>query len=83
MVGEKSGPKALSYECINYLFASPQWMYAMLQSPSGDLFNFLMTTLFNTVKTMQADLKEVDFSMKQDTERCRIFSSNSLDLTAG
>jgi len=33
-------------------------MHAMLQSSSGDLFNFVMTTLFNAVKYIQPDLKE-------------------------
>jgi hypothetical protein len=53
-----TGLKVIGYECINYLFASSKWMHSMLQSPSGDLFNFLMTTLFSSVKLLQPELKE-------------------------
>ena len=50
---EKGGPKALGYDCICYLFGSAQWMHAMLLSSNGDLFHFLLTTIFNTVKLLQ------------------------------
>jgi hypothetical protein len=32
------------------MFNSNFWMEAMLNSTSGDLFNFLLTTLFNNAK---------------------------------
>jgi hypothetical protein len=60
IVTEKSNTslKIIGYECINYLFASSKWVHSMLLSPSGDLFNFLMTTLFSSVKLLQPELKE-------------------------
>lgn len=58
IASEKGGPKALGYDCICYLFSSAEWMHAMLMSTSGDLFNFLLTTIFNTVKQLERELKE-------------------------
>ena len=55
----------------------------MLKSPSCDLFNFLMTTLFNTIKMMQMDLKEGDLSHRQEQEKHRIFMTHSLDMQLG
>ena len=81
MVGEKSGPKMVSYESINYLFGSAQWMHPLLQSPSCDLFNFLMTTLFNTIKSIQPEIKEGDPTFPLEPERHRIFANNSLDIS--
>lgn len=84
MVGEKAGAKGLGYECINFLFASPAWMHAMLQSSSGDLFNFVMTTLFNAVKQIQPELKEGIDLIRSDLERApKLFSSGVLDVHFG
>ena len=85
IVSEKSGPKGMGYECINYLFGSAEWMHTMLQSSSGDLFNFLMTTLFNTVKLIQPELREGgDVTQRYDTDRYpRLFGINTLDLHFG
>lgn len=81
MISEKNGAKALGYECINFLFASPTWMHSMLQSPSGDLFNFVMTTLFNAVKQIQPELKEGIDLIRSDLEKTpKLFGSNILEL---
>ena len=55
----------------------------MLQSGSGDLFNFLMTTLFNSVKMMQLGSREGDLGAHQEADRHRIFTTNSLDMHFG
>lgn len=52
----------------------------MLQSNSGDLFNFLMTTFFNTVKMIQPELREgSDLIQKYDLDKVqKIFSNNGI-----
>lgn len=72
--------KIVGYECINYLFGSSKWMHSMLQSSSGDLFNFLMTTLFNSVKLLQPELKEgPELMQRYELDKAqKIFTSNSL-----
>jgi hypothetical protein len=74
--------KVIGYECINYLFGSSRWMHAMLQSSSGDLFNFLMTTLFNSVKLIQPELKEgPELLQRYELEKSqKIFTTNSLEF---
>lgn len=70
----------LSYEAINYFFYSTEWMNTMLMSNSADLFNFLLTTLFNLAKQILAE-KDVELCVKGDVERhCRIFLYNGLDF---
>lgn len=83
IASEKGGPKALGYDCICYLFGSTQWMHAMLQSASGDLFNFLLTTIFNTVKLLQGELREGEGHHKNGYEHPRLFINNSLDIHFG
>lgn len=72
--------KIIGYECINYLFGSSRWMHSMLQSSSGDLFNFLMTTLFNSVKLLQPELKEgPELMQRYELDKAqKIFTNNSL-----
>lgn len=50
--------KYIGYESINYLFTSPAWMEVMLGSTSGDLFHFLMTTLFNNAKFILSEYRD-------------------------
>ena len=73
----------MGYDCICFLFGSAHWMHAMLQSTSGDLFNFLLTTIFNTVKMIQGELKEGDLTNRNGPDNPRLFSSNSLELHFG
>lgn len=83
IIGEKGGPKSLGYDCICYLFGTPQWMHIMLQSSSGDLFNFLLTTIFNTVKMLQGELEGGDLTSQNGPDRPRLFTTNSLDMQFG
>lgn len=50
--------KYIGYESINFLFISPTWMEKMLVSSSGDLFNFLLTTLFNNAKYILSEYRD-------------------------
>lgn len=59
--------KYIGYESINYMFSSATWMERMLVSPNGDLFNFLMTTLFNNAKFILSEYRDkIDLNVEYE-----------------
>lgn len=86
IISEKgsSSVKYIGYESINFLFISTQWMDKMLNSPSGDLFNFLMTTLFNNAKFILSEHRgKIDLNVEYEIERAgKLFLGSFVDFTS-
>ena len=60
-------------------------MFKLFESEYTDLFNFLLTTEFNTVKYLFADYKDkIDLTQYltwQDTNYNKIMGTNSIDIS--
>lgn len=70
----------LGYEAVDFLFNDAQWMHNLLQSNYVELFNFLLTTEFNTLKAIFSDSKDKLDLAGEKTEYPKMFFKNTLEF---